>query len=191
MYTINRDTIVQDPNPVLRFKCEPVRFPLSEEDTQTLEDMLKYVRDSRDDELASTYNLQPANGIAAPQVGVLKQMTVIVIDVENKQGEDVHLEYALINPRIVSHSTKQAALEYGEGCLSIQQEHEGLVPRSWRIKVRAYDYLQQKEIEIEARDLLSIVLQHEIDHLNGVLFYDHINQDNPWAHDPSLKIIEY
>ncbi len=191
MYNINRDTIVQDPNPGLRTKCEPVTFPLSQEDINTMEDMLKYVRDSRDEELAEKYNLQPANGIAAPQIGILKQMTVIVIDQEVGEDEYVQVEYALINPRIISHSKKQSALEYGEGCLSIQQVHEGLVPRHWRIKVHAYDYLQKKEVIIEAKDLLSIVMQHEIDHLNGILFYDHINKENPWAHDSSLKIIEY
>lgn len=191
MYNINRDTIVQDPHPGLRTKCEPVSFPMSKEDIATMEDMLKYVRDSRVDELAEKYNLQPANGIAAPQVGVLKQMTVIVVDQEVGDDEYVQVEYALVNPRIISHSKKQSALEFGEGCLSIQQVHEGLVPRHWRIKVHAFDYLRQEEVIIEAKDLLSIVLQHEIDHLNGILFYDHINKENPWSHDGSLKIIEY
>ncbi|CAM4344571.1 peptide deformylase [Erysipelothrix aquatica] len=190
MHKINMDTIVQDPNPVLRQKAKPVSFPLQSEDIETIESMLKYVRDSRVDELAEKYNLQPANGIAAPQIGISKQMTVIVIEDEDKDGNYFEIEYALINPRIVSHAVRQAALSYGEGCLSIQKVYEGLVPRSQRIKVEAYDYLRGENVTIVAKDFLAIVLQHEIDHLNGVLFYDHINKQDPWAHDDKLKIIE-
>lgn len=190
MHKINMDTIVLDSDPVLRGKCEPVSFPLRKEDIDTLKDMLQYVRDSRDEELAEKYNLQPANGIAAPQIGILKQMTVLVVEEENKQGDLIETEYALVNPRIISHSEKQVALGYGEGCLSVKDEHPGLVRRAWRIKVAAYDYLQGKEVIIQAKDMLSIVLQHEIDHLNGRLFYDHINKEDPWGHTDALKIIE-
>lgn len=190
MHKINMDTIVLDSDPVLRQKSKPVSFPLQKEDIETIEDMLQYVRDSRDEELAEKYNLQPANGIAAPQIGILKQLTVMVVEEINKKGETFETEYALVNPRIVSHSERQVALGYGEGCLSVKDVHEGLVPRSLRITVKAYDYLQQKEVEIKAKDMLSIVLQHEIDHLNGVLFYDHINKKDPWGHTDALKIIE-
>lgn len=191
MYKINMDTIVQDPNPVLRVKCEPVAFPLQKEDRDTLNDMLQYVRDSRDETLAEKYNLQPANGIAAPQIGVAKQMTAIVLDVEDRHGNVSVQEYALINPKIVSHTVKTSALEYGEGCLSIKKDYQGLVPRHWRITVEAYDMIREENITIVAKDLLAIVLQHEIDHLNGILFYDHINPENPWAKLPNMKIIEF
>ncbi|QIK70323.1 peptide deformylase [Erysipelothrix sp. HDW6C] len=191
MHKINMDTIVLDPNPVLRKKCEPVSFPLQSEDIQTLNDMMQYVRDSRDEELAEKYNLQPANGIAAPQIGISKQMTAMVVELEQKDGTFTEVEYMLINPKIVSHSVKQAALSYGEGCLSIRDEHPGIVVRNQRIKVVAYDLITNKEITIVAKDLLAIVLQHEIDHLNGVLFYDHINETDPWAADEKIKLIEY
>lgn len=190
MHKINMDTIVLDSDPVLRGKCELVSFPLQQEDKDTLESMLQYVRDSRVEELAEKYNLQPANGIAAPQIGILKQMTVLVVEEENKQGELFETEYALVNPRIIAHSEKQVALGYGEGCLSVKEEHPGLVRRAWRITVKAYDYIQGKDIEIKAKDMLAIVLQHEIDHLNGRLFYDHINIEDPWGHSDALKIIE-
>lgn len=190
MHKINMDSIVLDSDPVLRKKCEPVSFPLQQEDIEVLEDMLQYVRDSRVDELAEKYNLQPANGIAAPQIGILKQMTVMVVEDINKDGELIETEYALVNPRIISHSEKKVALGYGEGCLSVKEVHEGLVPRALRISVKAYDYLQDKEVVIKAKDMLSIVLQHEIDHLNGILFYDHINKKDPWGHTDALKIIE-
>lgn len=190
MYKINMDTIVQDTNPVLRKKSKPVTFPLQEKDIELMEDMLKYVRDSRNDDIAKKNNLQPANGIAAIQTGVAKQMTVIITEDVLKDGSIVETEYALINPRIVSHSEKQVALSYGEGCLSVRDEHPGLVRRALRIKVKAYDYLAQKEVIINAKDLLAIVIQHEIDHLNGILFYDHINKKQPWDAEPGLKLLD-
>lgn len=189
MKKINMDTIVLDSNPVLRKKCEPVSFPLREEDKNTIKNLLKYVRDSRDEELAEKENLQPAVGIAAPQIGISKQMTAIVVDIEQKDGSFKTVELALINPRIISHSVKKAALEFGEGCLSVREKHEGLVPRYKRIRIRAYDYIQEKEIDIRLKDYLAIIVQHEIDHLNGILFYDHINKANPWYSD-DIEIIE-
>ena len=189
MKKINMDTIVLDPNPILRQKCEEVVFPMEKQDKDTLQRMLQYVRDSRDDELAEKYNLQPAVGIAAPQIGVLKQMTAVVLDVEDKNGDYHTVEYALVNPKIVSHSVKQAALATGEGCLSVREEHTGLVPRAKRIRVKAFDLIQNKEVDIRARGHLAIVLQHEIDHLQGVLFYDHINQEDPWNTD-DIEILE-
>ncbi|CAM3658458.1 peptide deformylase [Erysipelothrix urinaevulpis] len=189
MKKINMDTIVLDPNPVLRQKCEMVSFPLQEDDKKIMNSLLKYVRDSRDEELAEKENLQPAVGIAAPQIGVLKQMTAIVVDIEQKDGSFKTVEYALINPKIISHSVKQTALKYGEGCLSIRETHEGIVPRHKRIRIQAYDMIQEKNIDFRVKDYLAIILQHEIDHLNGVLFYDHINQENPWF-DQDIEIID-
>lgn len=179
-YEINMDSIVLDPNPVLRAKCEKVAFPLAQEDKETMEKMLQYVRDSKDPELVALYNLQPAVGIAAPQIGISKQMTAVSIDFENEDGAIEVVEYALINPRIIAHSEAKVALDIGEGCLSIREAYEGYVPRHKRIRVRAYDLLQDKEVTIMASDYLAIVLQHEIDHLNGILFYDHINKENPF-----------
>ncbi len=190
MYKINMDTIVQDSDPVLRLKSEPVSFPLQESDIALMEDMLLYVRDSRNEELAEKHNLQPANGIAAIQTGVAKQMIVIVAEDVQKDGTIIETEYALINPKLVAHSEKQVALSYGEGCLSVRDQHEGLVPRAWRIRIAAYDYLKKENVIINAKDLLSIVIQHELDHLNGILFYDRINRNNPWAADAKLKLID-
>lgn len=190
MYKINMDTIVQDPNPVLRQKSKPVSFPLQQEDIETMEDMLQYVRDSRNEELAEKYNLQAANGIAAIQIGVAKQMFVVVVEEELKDGSVKETEYALINPKLIAHSEKQVALSYGEGCLSVRKVHEGLVRRSLRITVSAYDYLRKEDVIIKAKDILSIVLQHEMDHLNGVLFYDHINKKYPWDAEPALKLLD-
>ncbi len=100
------------------------------------------------------------------------------------------IEYCLANPKIISHSVQKSALSLGEGCLSVEIEHQGLVHRSARIKVRAFDILSNQEVEFRATGYLAVVLQHEIDHLNGVLFYDHINLSDPWKIEENTMIIE-
>lgn len=188
-YKINRDTIVLDPDPILRVKASEVTLPLSDTDKETLLNMLQYVRDSQDDELSEKHNLQPAVGIAAPQIGLSKRMSAISIKHYYEDGDYDVEEYALVNPRIIAHSEKQTALSTGEGCLSIKEEHEGLVPRFQRIRIKAYDLLQDKEVTLQFTNYTAIVVQHEIDHLNGILFYDHINKENPWDYE-TVKLID-
>ena len=71
-------------------------------------------------------------------------------------------------------------LDAGEGCLSVKKDVPGYVYRHYKITVKAYDVIENREITIKARGLLSIILQHEIDHLNGLLYTDHINKDDPY-----------
>ena len=70
---INNDTIIKDDNPIIRQKSKEVKLPLSNEDASLLRDMLKYVQDSTDEEKAKKYNLQPAVGISAIQIGIPKR----------------------------------------------------------------------------------------------------------------------
>ena len=77
------------------------------------------------------------------------------------------------------NTMKKCALEAGEGCLSVDDPHPGLVHRSYKIKMEAYDALQDENIVIVARGFEAIVLQHEFDHLNGMFYYDHIDKANP------------
>ena len=72
---INNDTIIKDDNPLIRQKSLPVSLPLSEEDSTILKEMLKYVEDSTDEEIAERENLRPAVGISAIQIGIPKQLT--------------------------------------------------------------------------------------------------------------------
>ena len=181
---INNDTILKDNDPFIRHESVPVELPLSAEDETLLREMFQYVVDSTDEKKAEKYNLRPAVGISAIQVGVPKQLTAVVVDDEDKNGNPVHYEYMLVNPKIVSSSVQKAYLSQGEGCLSVEDEHQGYVVRSARIKVKAFDLLSGKNIEIRARDYLAIVLQHELDHFKGILFYDHINSDDPFTHPP-------
>ena len=184
---INNETIIKDDNPLIRQKSLDVELPLSKQDKDLLLDMLKYVDDSTIEELAEKYNLRPAVGISAIQVGVKKKMTAIII----KDGDVKKIyEYALVNPKIISNSIEKAYLSSGEGCLSVVDEHEGYIYRSARIKVKAYDLLQDKQIIIKAEGYLAIVLQHELDHFKGILFYDHINKNNPKYVDPDAIVIE-
>lgn len=185
--SFNYDDIIKDITPSVRRKSEAVKFPLSQEDKTTLMNLLRYVHDSQDDELAQTYNLRPAVGIAAIQVGIPKKMLAVVVPGEE---EDEVFEYALVNPRIVSESVQRAYLKNGEGCLSVEDEHEGIVPRAARVTVKGYDLIQDKEITIKAKNYLAIVLQHEIDHFSGTLFYDKIDKNDPWRGDPQAIVIE-
>lgn len=177
---INNDTIIKDSDSLIREHSEDVPLPLCSEDEQLLREMFQYVVDSTDEEKAKKYNLRPAVGISAIQVGVKKKMTAIVVTDVDKNDNEIRYEYMLVNPKIISSSVQKAYLKGGEGCLSVEKEHEGYVPRAARVKVKAYDLLQGKEITIRARGYLAIVLQHELDHFNGVLFYDKINKENPF-----------
>lgn len=184
---INNDTIVKDDDPIVRQRSEDVTLPLSKEDEALLMNMYNYVNESTIEEMAKEKNLRPAVGISAVQVGVLKKMTAIIL----KDGDgNIITEYALVNPKIVSNSTEKAYLKSGEGCLSVPEDHEGYVKRSARVKVKGYDLLTKKDVEIKADGYLAIVLQHELDHFKGKLFYDYINKDNPFLEDPSAICIE-
>ena len=184
---INNDTIIKDSDEFIRRKSSDVSLPLSEEDRDVLMQMLQYVDNSTIPEIAEKENLRPAVGISAIQVGVPKKMTAIIIKDEEGNKE---CEYALVNPRIISNSVEKACLASGEGCLSVAEEHEGLVYRSARVKVKAYDALKDEDILIKADGYLAIVLQHELDHFKGILFYDHIDRNDPFRKEANSIVID-
>ncbi len=184
---INNETIIKDDDERIRQKSEDVAFPVSQEDRQLLMEMMEYVDKSTDEEIAEKENLRPAVGISAIQLGIPKKMTAIII--KDEEGQKLY-EYALVNPKIVSQSVEKAYLESGEGCLSVETEHQGYVYRSARVKVKAYDLLKEDYIEIKAEDYLAIVLQHELDHFKGILFYDRIDKDQPFRKQENSHPIE-
>ena len=167
--------IVKDSNPIMRKRSLPVGLPLSQEDKETLDTMLDYLKKSQDEDYAKKHNIRAGVGLAAIQIGLLKRMFVIYYERENEV-----IQYQLVNPVILETSIRKCALEEGEGCLSVDNPHEGLVHRYYKIKMKAYDALQDKEIVITAAGFDAIVLQHEFDHLNGIMFYDHIDANNPF-----------
>ena len=84
-------------------------------------------------------------------------------------------EYA----KIIEYSFRKCALKDGEGCLSVDQEHQGLSHRYYKIKMAAFDALTNQDVVITARGFDAVVLQHEYDHLDGLFFYDRIDKNNP------------
>jgi peptide deformylase len=115
--------------------------------------------------LATMYKA-PGIGLAAPQIGQLLKLVVIDLQKDDKPDPLV-----LINPEIVALSTEQAARE--EGCLSLPNQYAEVI-RPAEVKLRFTD-LEGGKREIQADGLLATCIQHELDHLNGVLFVDHIS----------------
>ena len=161
--------IVREGNPVLRKVAEPVSIPPSQEDIDTLNEMLEYLINSQDPEISEKYDLRPGIGIAAPQIGVSKRMFALHLIDE----ADNEYSLGLINPRIISHSVEETHLDNGEGCLSVERTIEGLVPRYSRITIKATT-IEGEEIKLRLRGIAAIAFQHELDHLNGIMFYDRI-----------------
>ena len=177
--------IIKDSNPIMRQKSEPVSLPLTKEDKALLDAMLNYLKLSQDEEYAKKHNIRTGVGLAAIQVGVLKRMFVIYYP----RGEEEVIQYQLVNPVIVEESVKKCALENGEGCLSVDNDKEGYVHRHFKIRIKAFDALQNKDVELVARGYDAIVLQHEYDHLNGLFYYDRINPQAPKEALPNEEII--
>lgn len=146
--------VVKYPDPVLMKKGELV--------TEFSAELAQFVEEMFD----SMYAAQGI-GLAAPQIAVSKQITVIDISF-NERPED---KLVLINPVIVE---REGILHEEEGCLSLPDINEKVKRSGW-VKVRAQD-VTGKFFEVEGEDLLARALQHEIDHLHGVLFIDHLSR---------------
>ena len=147
--------ILIEPDPILRKKCEP------------LEEVNDQLRNLMNDMLETMYEA-PGIGLAAIQIGVLKR--VVVIDVSKKEGEKSPL--FLVNPEIVYKSNETST--YEEGCLSLPGQFAE-IERPAECKVEYLDFNGKKK-QLDANGLLSTCIQHEIDHLNGVLFIDYLSK---------------
>ncbi|SRR5579884_127145 len=140
--------IVKYPDPVLQRPTEPV--------TEFNDELRKLV----DDMFESMYAAQGI-GLAAPQIGVSKRLTVIDLSFQKDPKEKI----VLINPEIIHKEGRQVE---EEGCLSLPEIREK-VSRAYKVRVRAQD-VEGKWFEIDGEELLARAFQHEIDHLDGVLF---------------------
>ena len=170
--------ILDEKDKRLRKKSVDVSFPLSNEDKELIKRAIDELTYSQIEEYADKYNLRPGMGLAFPQLGLNKRIIIIVHEVE----DGIFDEYVFVNPKIVSYSNEMIAADVGEGCLSVNRDVEGHVPRYARVTVEGYD-IDGNKIKIRAREELSIAFQHEIDHLNGILFYDRINKDKPFFNE--------
>lgn len=174
---ITMKDIVLEGHPVLRQRAEKVSFPLTKEQEQLAVEMLAFLHNSQDEEIAAKYHLRAGVGLAAPQLG--KSIQMIALLIPGYPGEEPLIDDVWINPRILRESMKKTCLKEGEGCLSVEREVPGIVLRPQRITVR-YQTLDGEQHVKTLTDYEAIVVQHEIDHLNGIMFYDHINQSQPF-----------
>ncbi len=178
------DILDEKKSKILRQKSKKVTFPLSEEDKFLINDMIMYLRLSQDEEYASKNNIRAGMGLAAVQLGVLKRFFVI----SYKNDDGTFEEYRVINPEIISNSEELIYVEEGEGCLSVNRYVEGIVPRFARITVKFYDE-EGNEVIKRVREEIAVAFQHEIDHLNGIMFVDKIDPKNPFKNQENMRAI--
>lgn len=142
------------PDPVLKAKCKPVA-----EVTDAMRTLL--------DDMLETMYAAPGIGLAAPQIGIKERL--LVLDVADKHEEKQ--PFKLINPEIVWQSEELQT--YNEGCLSLPEQYADVV-RPEAVKIRYLDESGTQK-EMQATGLQAVCVQHEIDHLDGVLFVDHLS----------------
>jgi peptide deformylase len=126
------------------------------------------------EDMLETMRAHNGVGLAAPQIGVMQRIFVAEIPASRSGTDEPHPQsgtsYILVNPEIIQHAAN--LVEGREGCLSIPTWY-GLVERLEWVEVKAQD-LDGKRIKLKVDDLLARIFQHELDHLNGVLFIDHV-----------------
>ena len=176
--------ILDEKDKRLRMISTDITEPHTKKDKELVKQMLLELRYSQIEELSKKYKLRPGMGLAYPQLGINKRLIVIVHEYEDGKFND----YVVVNPVIVSNSEEIIAAEAGEGCLSVNRDVDGHVPRYARVTVKGKD-IDGNDITIRAREDLSIAFQHEIDHLNGILFYDRINKKKPFFTEDEIRLI--
>ncbi len=168
----------------LRKVSEEVTFPMEEKDILLMNEMIMYLRLSQDEKYATKNNIRAGMGLSAVQLGVLKRFFVI----SYKKEDGTFDEYKVINPKLISNSEELIYVEEGEGCLSINRYVEGIVPRYARVSVEYYDEFGNKKT-VRVREEMAVAFQHEIDHLNGILFPDRIDKKNPFKDQDKMRSI--
>lgn len=192
-HLIDMTDIIREGNPTLRAVAKEVAFPLSDQDIILGEKMMQFLKHSQDPVMAEKLGLRGGVGLAAPQLDISKRIIAVLVphltDEEEVPQAAYDLEAVMYNPKIISHSVQDAALADGEGCLSVDRAVPGYVVRHARVTVEYVDKNGEKH-RLKLKGYNSIVVQHEIDHLNGVMFYDRINEKDPFAVKDGLLIIE-
>lgn len=177
--------LVELPNKVLRKKSKQVNIPLSKEDDLLAQKMIYHVSDSQKEGT----KFRPAVGVAAIQYGIDKQMFYFRVPDEE---DNIVVEDLLINPEFVAKSDHMMALSTGEGCLSVNEKYPnqtGYVYRHARVIIKGYSYINKKEVTLDLLGYPAIVAGHEMDHLQGKLFVDHIDKKIPWKKIKNSTII--
>lgn len=171
--------ITKDTKPSLRERCKEVT-EINDEVIAFVDSLHDYLVASQDEKIREKYGIREGVGLAAPQVGNNIRALCVFYEDENEDGTKLVVDHRLINPRIILESVKECYLQGGEGCLSVDDDHQGYVYRKYKIQVKAINAKTRKEEIITARGYEAVVLQHEIDHLNGILFYDRIDKKDPF-----------
>ena len=170
---LNQSWIVTHDEPRLHEISKSDSIEFTPEENELIKKMQIYI-DISYERKDQVYNIRPGIAIAGPQVGLYRRVIYINFD-----DGDCHYRYLLANPKIVAESVAYSYIPNGEGCLSVPRDVKGVVPRKAKIIVEAYDLLAKSEIELECSGIFSICMQHEIDHLNGKLYYDRIKKEDP------------
>lgn len=165
--------IIREGDERLRTRSTEVPIPPTKEDLALLDEMETFLVNSQDPEMSEKYGLRAGVGIAAPQLGVNRRFFTVLL-----QEEEETFKLSIFNPKITSHSVEQTFLKGGEGCLSVDRVVKGNVPRFRRITLEGFDR-DGKPIKLRLRGMRAVVCQHELDHLDGIMFYDRINMSNP------------
>lgn len=186
---ITMDDIIREGHPTLREVAKGVTFPISDEDIALGKDMMEFLKNSQDPEKAEELHLRGGVGLAAPQLNISKRIIALHVPGGDPENPEPSLSAVMYNPKILSHSVQDACLGEGEGCLSVDREVPGYVVRHAKVTVSYYDADGKKQ-KVRLKNYEAIVVQHEIDHLNGVMFYDHINADNPFALNQGVLVID-
>ena len=147
--------ILIEPDPILRKKCEPLE-KVDDEVRKLMKEMLEIMYEA------------PGIGLAAVQIGILKRVVVIDLSKENEKKNPLFF----INPKIVHRSDKKSI--YEEGCLSLPGQFAE-IERPAKCTLNYIDFFG-KEKELKAEGLLATCIQHEVDHLDGVLFIDYLSK---------------
>ncbi len=176
--------ILDEKDPHLRKKSVDAKLPLSKEYKDIIENIIKELTYSQIEEYATKYDLRPGMGLAFPQLGINERIIVIVHEYEEGKFNN----YVVVNPKITSYSSEMIAAEAGEGCLSVNRDVEGHIKRYARVTVEGYD-IDGNKVKFRGREELSIAFQHEIDHLEGILFYDRIDKNKPFYTEDEIRLI--
>ncbi|MGM0238460.1 peptide deformylase [Enterococcus sp. AZ103] len=186
---ITMDDIIREGHPTLRAVAKEIPLPPSEEEIKLGAEMIQFLKNSQDPEKSKEMHLRSGVGLAAPQLDISKRIIAVHVPSIDPEKPEDELSVVMYNPKILSHSVQEAALGEGEGCLSVDREVPGYVVRPARITLTYFDEQGEKH-KIRLKNYQAIVVQHEIDHLNGVMFYDHINEKNPLSIKDGVLIIE-
>ena len=176
--------ILDESNKILRQKSKDVTFPLDDKLKKLIDDSLTYLEMSQKDKYIEKYNLRAGMGLSFVQIGILKRIFVISEELD----DGTFKRYTLINPKVISRSEELIYVGEGEGCLSINRYVEGIVPRNARITVEAYD-VDGNKFKIRVREDIAIAFQHELDHLDGILFVDKIDKNDPYKDADKMREI--